>query len=467
MKQLSKSKPREIIDDFALEIAKAKRKGLPPTKTVIDFRNERRDGIERDIWYVPIELLRYRKNNGRISSDVLNYEKAHGLLDERSEESQNKIEEFLKEKDKTKTEELYNSMQHEGQREEAIITCDGFLINGNRRKMVMKMLSQEFPGDSRFKNMKVVILPGKSDEGGPPTILEIEQIENRYQLQSEAKAEYYAFDRALSMRRKIELGMSLDEQLRDDPIYAGLEKKEFKNALKKFEDEYLKPLDCIERYLAHLGREGLYSTVSTGLGDPEGRWQAFLDYYKFVYQKFTDEKKRIQLGICEDEIGKIEEVAFKIIRKREFPNLPKVHKIMRDFSKWLKNKDAKKELLKILDIDIALPKEERIDHNGNEYDERYIDKIWGKKYASKIINHVKKANDFFEHKKGQETPLKLLETALEKLKHENMNTKNVNPFDIQKAMKLIKEIQERAGTLEDEFYHYQKDIKKLKEKYSH
>jgi hypothetical protein len=467
MKQLSKSKPREIIDDFALEIAKAKRKGLPPTKTVIDFRNERRDGIERDIWYVPIELLRYRKNNGRISSDVLNYEKAHGLLDERSEESQNKIEEFLKEKDKTKTDELYNSMQHEGQREEAIITCDGFLINGNRRKMVMKMLIQEFPGDSRFKNMKVVILPGKSDEGGQPTILEIEQIENRYQLQSEAKAEYYAFDRALSMRRKIELGMSLDEQLRDDPIYAGLEKKEFENAVKKFEDEYLKPLDCIERYLAHLGREGLYSTVSTGLGDPEGRWQAFLDYYKFVYQKFTDEKKRIQLGICEDEIGKIEEVAFKIIRKREFPDLPKVHKIMRDFSKWLKNKDAKKELLKILDIDIALPKEERIDHNGNEYDERYIDKIWGKKYASKIINHVKKANDFFEHKKGQETPLKLLETALEKLKHENMNTKNVNPFDIQKAMKLIKEIQERAGTLEDEFYHYQKDVKKLKEKYSH
>ena len=466
MEKLSKAKTREIIDDFALEIEKAKTKGAKPAKTVIDFRNERKDGIERDIWYVPIDLSRYRKDNGRISSDVLHYEKSYGLLDETREESQKKIEEFLREKDKEKTKELHSTIKHEGQRDPAIITCDGFLINGNRRMMVMKMLIREFPGNPKFNVMKVVILPGKNDEGGPPTLLEIEQIENRYQLQSEGKAEYYAFDRALSMRRKIELGMALEEQLRDDPIYSGLEKKQFKEEMKKFENEYLKPLDCIERYLQHLKRQGLYSTVSTGLGDPEGRWQAFLDYYKFVYQKLTDEKKRIQLGICEDEIGKIEDVAFKIIRKREFPGI-KVHKIMRELPKWLKNKDAKRELLKMADIDLALPKEERIDDNGNEYDERYIDKTWGKKYASKIINHVKKANDYFEHKKGQETPLKLLETALEKLRHENMNTKNVNPFDIQKAMKLIKEIQEQAGKLEDEFYHYQKDVKKLKEKYSH
>jgi hypothetical protein len=312
----------------------------------------------------------------------------------------------------------------------------------------------------------VVILPGKTDPGGPPTLLEIEQIENRYQLQSEGKAEYYAFDRALSMRRKIELGMSLKEQLLDDPVYSGLGEKQFKKEIKKFEDEYLKPLDCIERYLQHLKRNGLYSTVSTGLGDPEGRWQAFLDYYKFVYQKLNDEKKRIKLGICEEEIGKIEDLAFKIIRNREFPGLGKVHKIMRDLPKWLTNKDAKKELFKILDISLDLQKDERIDENGKEKDERTIDKIWWKKYSSKIINHAKKANDFFEHKKGQETPLELLQAALKKLKHENMNTKNVSPFDIQKAMKLVKGIQERAGVLEDEFYHYQKEVKKLKEKYS-
>lgn len=465
MSKLTKPQAREIIDDFAREITMRKVKGKPPTKAVIDFRNERRDGIERDIWYVPIDLLRYRKDNGRISSDVLHYEKSHGLLDEKTEEAQRKIRGFLAEKDREKTKELRRSIEHDGQREPAIITCDGFLINGNRRKMVMEMLPEKHPGDQRFTTMKVVILPGKDEMGGPPTLLEIEQIENRYQLQSEAKAEYYAFDRALSMRRKIEFGMTLEEQLRDDPIYAGLQGKKFKEEVKKIKTEYLKPLECVDRYLSHLNREGLYSTVSTGLGDPEGRWQAFLDYYKFVYQKLNDEKKRIKLRISEHEIGKIEDVAFKIIRKREFPDLPKVHKIMRDLPKWLTNKDSKKELLKLVDIELELPKEERTDGYGKEYDERRLDRIWGGKHATKVIRHVKKAKDYFEHKKGQETPLDLLEAVLKKLNHENMDPSAVNVADCLKAMELTRKIQKRANELESKFYHYQKKTREFIQKY--
>jgi hypothetical protein len=206
--KMTKPKGREIIEDFVREINSRKRKGSVPTMTVIDFRNERRNKKERLVWDVPIDLLRYRKDNGRISSDVLHYERNHGFLDEKSEKAQNIIRGFLERKDEKKTEELKNSIKHDEQREPAIITCDGFLINGNRRKMVLEALAEENRGDRRFLTMKVVILPGKDDEGGPPTLLEIEQIENRYQLQSDAKAEYYAFDRAISMRRKIHLSDS-------------------------------------------------------------------------------------------------------------------------------------------------------------------------------------------------------------------------------------------------------------------
>ena len=99
--------------------------------------------------------------------------------------------------------------------------------------------------DPKFEWMKVVILPGDDDEeqGGLPTIKEIEQIENRYQLQSEGKAEYSKFDRALSIRRKQEAGMSLEEQLRDDPSYAHLIPKEFKKKQTNYEEEFLKPLE--------------------------------------------------------------------------------------------------------------------------------------------------------------------------------------------------------------------------------
>lgn len=116
------------------------------------------------------------------------------LLDEKDDQAQEVIARFLEEKDPEKTEALRRSIMHAGQLEPAIITCDGFLINGNRRKMVMDKLHREFPQNEEFAYMKVVILPGKDEKGGPPTLLEIEKIENRYQLQSDGKSEYYGYE---------------------------------------------------------------------------------------------------------------------------------------------------------------------------------------------------------------------------------------------------------------------------------
>lgn len=460
MNKIYKPPIREIIEDFACEIKERKILTQPPDKIVIDFRDELKNQKPRDIYEVPIELLRYRKNNGRISSDVFDYEKNTALLDESTKEAQKIIRDFLARKDKEKTDDLKNQILHKGQLEPAIITCDGFLINGNRRKMVMETLNNTPEHRNIFKFMKVVILPGKDDEGGPPTLYEIEKVENRYQLQSTGKAEYYGFDRALSMRRKENLGMSLDEQLLDDPAFVQLPKKEFEKAVKKIQEDYLKPLECVDRYLAYLGREGLYGTISLGMADPEGRWQAFIDYYKNLYKKLESEKDRIKLGIEEDEIGKIEDVAFKIIRKRDLPNIGKVHKVMRDLPKFLKNEASKKELFKLRKIDLTLKKEERIDEKGSEYDERILDKIWGKKHAKDIIWHVKKAKDSYEIQKELETPLSLLGAAFKKLNHENMDTNFIKVSDLPKARKLAFEIKKRADELESEFFNLEKNTKK-------
>ncbi len=472
MTRISTSSARTIIEDFALEIRKRKDpKGPKPAKAVIDFRNERKIGREREIEFVPIDLLRYRKDNGRISSDVLDYEKSHALLKEDTEEAQEIIRQFLEDKDREKTDELFRSIEHDTQREPAIITCDGFLINGNRRKMVLERLLKKHPGDERFSRMKVVILPGKDDEAGPPTLLEIEQIENRYQLQSEGKSEYYNFDRALSIRRKIELGMSLKEQLGDDATYAGLPEKQFNDELKRVESDFLKPLECVDRYLEHLGRERLYATISAGRSDREGRWQAFVDYNKF-YQQMNDEKRRLHLGIGDREVGTIEDVAFKIIRKRELSKsesgnstgLPKVHKIMRDLPKLVRNKDAKKELFKLKEIDLHLNQEERFDATGREYDEQEIDKRWGNKYATEIIRQVKKAIQLHDLNRDREAPLTLLRTALEKLNHEDLEDPEISITEISEAMRLAREIKGRAEELEHLFYDQNKNLKKLQGK---
>ena len=463
---------REIIQDFADEIIKRKKSGAKPSKEVIFFRKEHLEGKERPVVEVPVELLRFRKHNGRIASDVLSYEKNKEPLNEKSDHAQLELRKFLEEKDPEPTQDLISSIRHAGQREAAIITADGFLINGNRRKMAFDLLKQKFNDNEKYKWLKVVILPGKDDKkyGGPPTLKEIEQIENRYQLQKEGKAEYYNFDKALSMRRKISIGITLQEQLRDDPKYANLENKDFNKELKKCEEDYIKPLGCIDDYLSYLGRDGLFSTISGGIADREGQWQAFVDYFKSVKKKLIKDTEREKMGIEEDEIGATEDLAFKLIRNREFKG-KKLHNIMRDLPKMLGNPKAKKALFKLNKIEIDLTHEKCFDSEGKEYSASEQDKIWANsnKTHQTIMHSVSSAYNIIELEKEIETPLTLLETALNKLQHKDLHPEQIRYDDISKALRLINKLQKVIFTLKQDFFELEKkqtnEFKKLKIKF--
>ncbi|HMD53695.1 MAG TPA: hypothetical protein VKJ65_04000 [Phycisphaerae bacterium] len=133
MTAITKPVTREFVDDFAKEIEQRRTMTAKPAKTVINFRTDIKDGIERPICQVPIDLLRFRKENGRIASDVADYQLVVGPIDEKDNKGQELIANFLVKKDQERTEMLRSSVAHAGQREPAIITCDGFLINGNQR----------------------------------------------------------------------------------------------------------------------------------------------------------------------------------------------------------------------------------------------------------------------------------------------------------------------------------------------
>jgi len=461
MSVMTQGGPRVIIDDFAAAVDAKKRKGPKPETFVINFRDEQRIQHEREVFLVPTELLRFRKDNGRIASDVMHYEKFNGVLDEKSSQSQNIIRGFLERKDPERTDELRKSLQHTGQKEPAIVSCDGFLINGNRRLMALQKLFED-TRDTKFDFMKVVILPGKHDPGGPPTIREIEQIENRYQLQSEGKAEYTAFDKALSIRRKIKAGMTIEEQLRDDPKTAGLSKKEFEEEARRTQEKYLAPLDCVDEYLSHFERPGLYGTIAAHVGDREGRWIAFVDYSGRLNKILADERGRQKHGINEREVGTVKDVVFKLVRKRSFPELPKLHKIVRDLPKYFSNKDAKKELMKISDIPATLSGDERKDSNGRPLGERELDLRWGEKYANDIIRQVKRAMQIHTQRKEQEKPIDLLIGALNKLNNAHMEVSEIGENQLTSARDYASQIQTRAKEIEAEIIHQGKEMRKQK-----
>jgi hypothetical protein len=462
-KSSPKTKTRSIVKEFAQEIKRA-RIEIPNDKP-IKFRDDKATNKIRKAYKVPVELLRFRKDNGRIASDVMTYEKDKGPLNETTDFGQSELRKFLLKKDPDLTEELSSSVAKEGQEEIAIITADGFLINGNRRKMVLEALAEKHRNDSKFKYLRVVILPGLNESEPPPTIEEIEQIENRYQFQRSGKAEYYNFDMALAVKRKLELGMDLEEILLDDPKYDGLTKKALEKKIQKFNDEYIEPLKCVDKYLSYLKRPGHYNTISEGRGDNQGRWQAFLDYYN-LYKKIKSDKERIKLGIQDGDEGKIENVAFKIIRKRIIPGVDKkAHEIMRALPKLLANTDSKRELFKLVNINFDLTKDEITDEDGKEIDEKVKDTIWGNKFAAEVGFPVKKAFDIFEQKKEQDTPLDLMIKSLDKLKHPNMIVKSIESQRRTEALQLARDIQNRASEVESEILnliHGKKGNKKRK-----
>jgi len=465
MQPLKQDSTREIIEDFARAIRERKARDVKPATDVINFRDEKSKRFERSVESVPVALLRYRKDNGRIASDVLNYEKLNGPLDEADEIHQQILHGFLKAKHEEMTEVLIKSIEHTGQNEPAIITCDGFLINGNRRKMALEALQERHPGAEKYKWMKVVVLPGPGDAGGPPTLLEIERLENRYQLQNEGKSEYYGFDRALSMRRKMGLGFALEEQLRDDPQYANAGDSELKKAVRECEKEFMHPLACVDRYLDGLDRSSMYGTISKGMADKEGRWQAFKDYSVVHQSRLTNTQWQIEHDVDEEDLGAIEDAAFKMIRLRDLKGLPKIHQIMRKLPSMCEPKESRKEVICISnDIDSSLPKGEQLDANGNHLLPDDIDKKWGHKHQSKLIMLTKKALDYVESVNEKETPLALLDAALRKLTHEGMVVENITISQNAEARRLAADIQKLASAIERQLYDIEKKYKGLSSK---
>lgn len=457
MEEITKESPRVIVSDFAADIERTKTLGPKPETTIINFRNQKRDKIESRVYSVPIELLRFRKENGRIASDVSSYEKEHGVIIENDAEGQKVLAGFLKSKDPDQTDILKKSVMQTGQDEPAIITCDGFLINGNRRRLVLGMLLEE-TNKAEFSRMKVVILPGESGEGGPPTIKEIEQIENRYQSHKDGKSEYSRFDKALSTRRKMGLGLSLEELLRDDPVHSGKTPIELKKEIKKYQEEYLEPLECADRYLASIGREGMYNLISSNVGGKENRWEAFIDYSK-LYRKLNNSTERAKLGVEENDVAKIEAAVFNLIRVRDFSNIGmKLHMLVRDIPKYLKHDLGKKEIFSIS----RLPEVE-VEKAQTAED---ADKKWIKKNHTQTVKSVLKAKEYYDHKDDQEKPIVLLKQALDKLNHARMDSENVGIGDLTEAIVIAEDIRNRADELKREFYSHQKKLQNLVNKNS-
>ena len=405
-------------------------------KASIPYRDWMEERKQVEVFKVPIEYCRYRLENGRISIETSSYSVTTKPLDQDSPEDQEKIAEYLND-DKKNNEILKTLLRKDGQTAVAVITADGYLINGNRRKLILEQLFNE-KKEEKFKYIKVVILPGSEDPESP-TIRDIAMLEYRYQVQSDGKSDYSDMAKALTTRNNMLKGLELEQMLRDDPQYSNLPDKAFKNDLKKFERDTIGTLKVVDEYLIQNKIKGNYKMI-------QSRWDSFKELNQRVFSRVEDDGYLDKYDIQEDEIGEFKEAAFNIMKLKnpKIINKSRHSDFVRQINTWVKN--SKDDFLKISEVgdisdDITDPQERETE--------------WEHTKSEEVENLVKKVHALTNKKIEQEGPINKLQDILRMLDHKYLEEDKISrmPIDeLDTAIKLTNSIQTANKELQKTFY---------------
>ena len=416
---------------------------IPDYTFQVNYSNWSKINKVSQVYDMPIEFCFFRKDNGRIKGEVLSYEKEYGPLALKEEDSQKKLMQFLNASDSKQNIELKKYLKDQGQTEPAIITSDGFLINGNRRKMALQELYEE-TGDMSFKKIKVCILPGTNEKERPTPEL-IALLEHRLQSRQEGRSEYTNMNKALTAKQSLANDVMLETLLADDPAFASKDPKEFKKNKELFESRYLKPLALMDQYLEFNGIPGNYKKV-------KDKWDVFYEAQKYVVDKLESINFLADKNLTEKDKPKLLQATFNVIKlnKRDSHEIDKRKaEIVRNlFRHYLKS--DKNELLKLGSIDVGAK-------HGDDVVDSY-DK-WQDHEGVLVFNSLKKLKNITQRTSDKETPMSRLEEALQKLTKEDVwgesLKKTISLEDSVKCKKLTIEIQKAVKRLYNLFENYE------------
>lgn len=198
-----------------------------------------------DVYRLPTDILFYNIKNGRFAAEYSeNIRREGGHLDPENDKDATVIRNLLLDVNKGETTRTYNDLKIRGQWNCGIITIDGYMIDGNRRKAIISKLHAD-TGQESWKYMEVARL------GGPITPVDLWALEAGIQLGKDEIVRYGPINEMLKIR---------------EGKRAGLSEREIVNALYGYDKEEeicekLDRLDLIEQYLEFVNRPGQYSLI--------------------------------------------------------------------------------------------------------------------------------------------------------------------------------------------------------------
>jgi hypothetical protein len=200
-----------------------------------------------DVYTVDIEFPCYRLANGRTQAEQKEHVALHGLPDDfftADPDSAPALEaQHLILRDMAKKAELFDILKKSAQDQPLILDNEGYIINGNRRLCVMRLLLEQDESQfSYFRRVQVVLLP-------PCSPRDIDELEARLQIRPEGRADYSWVDRAMMYKAKREKNWT-DDQLAE--LY-DKRPSEIRRDIGMLEDA--------DAYLEERGHKGHYSDV--------------------------------------------------------------------------------------------------------------------------------------------------------------------------------------------------------------
>lgn len=268
--------------------------------------------MDLQIYRLPLDLTYYNIKNGRFAAEYVDLIKNEGReLNPKNSEDSKKIQAELIGLDPKQSRILEKDLQQYGQKDPGIITYDGFVINGNRRRSVLEELISS--GHSKFKFIEVARLPPNVSSQ------DLWKLEAGIQLSKNIQVEYGPINELLKFKEGIDAGLKPIEIA--NSLYGGFKEKDILDKLEQ--------LKLIMEYLNFIGEPGVFNRA------------------KRIHEHFIDLQNILKgfkkFGAVPDEIVNVKRIGFQLIHD----GVPQ--REIRKIKEILANEKSKREFLKAIE----------------------------------------------------------------------------------------------------------------------
>jgi hypothetical protein len=247
---------------------------------------------KRDIFPVkkiPLKALLYNPYNGRIGSLTKSFLKQDFVKNEDVVQNANLIEQYLFDSSANRNEKTMASLSEKGQQDPGIVTKDGIIIDGNRRAMLLNILSKQSKQDGYFN---AIVLPDTLFENEKNIVA----LETMYQMGVDSKVDYNPIEKYLRCKDLLfvhEMTLTQISELMAEP--------------EKRIREWLSILELMDEYLDYLHQNGKYILLSKREGH-------FVDLRNYL--KSYSEKRHPSVGwdYTDSDVQDLKTVYFDYIR---------------------------------------------------------------------------------------------------------------------------------------------------------